>query len=325
MYKRSNTKGDTEIKIIDFGLSKQNKGDKIKMKTTCGTPYYVAPEVLDGSGYDHECDIWSLGVIMYILLSGYLPFYGNTLDEIYNKIMEEEPSFDRECWKNISDEAIKLLKKCLTRKPKNRITASKALESEWFKEVHEKEDNILSDDVLQSLKSYEANSLLKKEAMSLLIKMLKDDEIEYLREQFRSIDKDYTGYITAKELEQAVRKIGKEITADEIKKIINNVDYLKNGKINYSEFLAATISARTVITNEMLWALFKHFDTDNSGFISAENIKESMEKAGKTITDADVKKILEQHDIKKSGQITFEEFKAMMSNLKVAEISKTLQ
>jgi calcium-dependent protein kinase len=324
MFKKKLVKGDTEIKIIDFGLSKQNKSAKIKMKTTCGTPYYVAPEVLDGSGYDSECDIWSLGVIMYILLSGYLPFHGNTLSEIYDKIIEQDPSFERKCWEKVSDAAIELIKKCLTRKPKNRITAVKALESSWFKEVEEKEKNPLSEEVIQALKSYDANSVLKKEAMNILIKMLKDDEIEDLREQFRAIDKDYTGTISPKELEEAIRAAGKNVTADEIKRIISKVDYLQNGKINYSEFLAATISARTVITNEMLWALFKHFDTDNSGYISSENIKESLEKAGRSVTDEEVNNILTQHDIAKNGQITFDEFKVMMSNLKVAEIQKTL-
>lgn len=257
---------------------------------------------------------------MYILLSGYLPFHGNNLTEIYDKILEEEPSFERKCWENISDAAIELIKQCLCRKAKNRITAAKALESPWFEEVMEKETNPLSDEVLNSLKGYEANSMLKKEAMNVLIKMLKDDEIEYLREEFRKIDKDYTGTISAKELEEAIRAMGKDITADEIKTIIGKVDYLENGKINYSEFLAATVSARTVITNEMLWALFKHFDTDNSGFISPENIKESFEKSGRVVSDSEIDKMLKDHDIEKNGKITFEEFKVMMGGFKVADI-----
>ncbi len=73
------------MKIIDFGLSKLVKKDDDKMKTLVGTPYYVAPEVLDGI-YGFECDSWSLGVIMYTLLSGYLPFYGKTPGEVFEKI-----------------------------------------------------------------------------------------------------------------------------------------------------------------------------------------------------------------------------------------------
>lgn len=160
--------------------------------------------------------------------------------------------------------------------------------------------------------------------MNILIKMLKDDEIEELREQFRALDKDYTGTISAQELEEAIRSIGKDITADEIKQIIEKVDYLQNGKINYSEFLAATISAKAVVTNEMLWALFKHFDTDNSGYITPENIVEAFGKSGREVSQSDIEHILEQHDIEKNGKINFEEFKIMMNNLKVAEIQRAL-
>jgi calcium-dependent protein kinase len=325
MYKKKDDKTNSEIKIIDFGLSKFKSENQSKMQTTWGTPYYVAPEVLDGSGYGQECDIWSLGVIMYILLSGYLPFFGSTLADIYDKIMEKKVNFEKPCWKAISEEAITLIKGCLNREPKNRITASDALKSSWFQAVKEKDENPLSNEVYQSLISYRANSILKKEAMKILIKMMREEEIEDLRAEFRKMDTDFTGTISAHELEQAIRNMGKEVTANEIDDIIKNVDYLENGRINYSEFLAATISARAVISTEMLWALFKHFDTDNSGYITPDNIIESFEKAGRQVNQSDIDNILAEHDIKKDGHITFDEFKVMMSNLKVLDIEKTLK
>ena len=325
MYKSKDSKNGTEIKIIDFGLSKVKSSNQSKMKTIWGTPYYVAPEVLAGSGYSEKCDIWSLGVIMYILLSGYLPFFGNTLSDIYAKITETEPSFDKPWWKDISDEAITLIKNWLKQSAKSRITAANALKSDWFQVVEDKDENILSADVYESLKGYRANSKLKKEAMNILIKMMKEDEIEHLREEFRKMDTDYTGTISAQELEEAIRSMGKDVTADEIDDIIKNVDYLENGRINYSEFLAATVSARTVITTEMLWALFKHFDTDDSGYITPDNIVESFEKAGREVTQDDIQKILDEHDIENNGKINFDEFKVMMSDLKVKDIEKTLK
>ncbi|CAI2367388.1 unnamed protein product [Moneuplotes crassus] len=322
MFNKKSNDEISEVKIIDFGLSQQNQGEK--MNLICGTPYYVAPEVFDNNGYGSECDIWSLGVIMYILLSGYLPFHGSNLAEICESIIEKEPNFDRDCWKNISNEAIDLIKSCLQKDPKSRVTASEALDSKWFSEIEDKEANQLSDAVYESLKAYDANSVLKKEAMNILVTMLKDDEIEDLREQFRKIDKDYTGTISAQELEDSIRKMGKEITAKEIKKIISKVDYLGNGEINYSEFLAATISAQNVLTSEMLYALFKHFDTDGSGFISPENIKEAIEKAGRVISKEEINMILKEHDIERDGKISFDEFKVMMGILKVDEIQRTL-
>ena len=87
---------DGDLKLIDFGLSKQVKNQK--MKTIVGTPYYVAPEVLAGK-YNTKCDIWSLGVIMYILLSGYLPFSGDKDNEVFEKVKNATYSFDQKEWK----------------------------------------------------------------------------------------------------------------------------------------------------------------------------------------------------------------------------------
>lgn len=73
-----------EIKLIDFGLSQRTKENQ-KLKTVAGTPYYMAPEVLDGH-YDYKCDVWSLGVLLYVFMSGYLPFQGQSRNEVFDKI-----------------------------------------------------------------------------------------------------------------------------------------------------------------------------------------------------------------------------------------------
>jgi calcium-dependent protein kinase len=101
-----------QIKIIDFGLSKQRSTNK-KLSTIVGTPFYVAPEVLSGD-YDFECDNWSLGVIMHVLVSGYLPFYGQNEREVFEKIKKADLKFDQEEFKVISSSAKDLIKKLLT-------------------------------------------------------------------------------------------------------------------------------------------------------------------------------------------------------------------
>jgi calcium-dependent protein kinase len=99
------------LKLIDFGLSEQVKKNK-KMSTIVGTPYYIAPEVLKGN-YNDKCDVWSLGVIMYILLSGYLPFGGTGAAAVFEKVLEGKISFSQKEWKKVSDEAIDLIKNML--------------------------------------------------------------------------------------------------------------------------------------------------------------------------------------------------------------------
>jgi calcium-dependent protein kinase len=94
--------------------------------------------------------------------------------------------------------------------------------------------------------------------------------------------------------------------------MISNIDYLGNGEINYSEFLAATVHSKLLINEEHLWTVFNKFDTDNTGFISDQNLVEVMEKVGKTVTLAEVREMIKEVDFKNDGRISFEEFKAMM-------------
>jgi calcium-dependent protein kinase len=100
-----------EIKVIDFGLSKYFK-DNGTMTTKLGTPYYISPEVLEGK-YDKSCDVWSIGVITYIMLVGYPPFNAPTETLLFRKILCCDYEFRKNDWKDISVEAMDFIKKCL--------------------------------------------------------------------------------------------------------------------------------------------------------------------------------------------------------------------
>ncbi|KAI7902033.1 calcium/calmodulin dependent protein kinase 2 [Cokeromyces recurvatus] len=123
---------DAELLITDFGLSKLLKNNNEVLTTACGTPGYVAPEVLLGTGHGKPVDLWSVGVIMYTLLSGYTPFYGEDQNELFDSIMKAEYEFDEEYWGDISIEAKNLINKLLTFNPTERITAEEALHDIWI-------------------------------------------------------------------------------------------------------------------------------------------------------------------------------------------------
>jgi len=118
------------IKISDFGLSKDF--GKENLRTSCGTPDYVAPEVLKGSTYDSAVDIWSIGVITYILLCGFPPFYGSTEQQIFNKILRAEYDFPSPDWDGVSEEAKGFIKALLVLNPNDRPTAEECLQSPWI-------------------------------------------------------------------------------------------------------------------------------------------------------------------------------------------------
>jgi calcium/calmodulin-dependent protein kinase I len=121
---------DTDVMLSDFGLSKIT--GQSMMETACGTPYYVAPEVLSASGYDKEVDLWSVGVITYLLLCGFPPFYGESLPEVFEQIMKAEFDFPDPYWTEISGEAKDFIQKLLIADSKKRLTAASALQHSWI-------------------------------------------------------------------------------------------------------------------------------------------------------------------------------------------------
>lgn len=133
----------SDLKIIDFGLSKILAGGKLqRMKSRAGTPYYISPEVLTGN-YDVSCDMWSAGCMLYILLCGYPPFYGDDNNEILAMVQKGVFDFDGEEWDTVSNEAKDLIKKLVT-KPERRLTAQEALNHKWIKTLtHKKQDGKL--------------------------------------------------------------------------------------------------------------------------------------------------------------------------------------
>jgi len=121
----------SEVKLADFGLSKI-VGTKVMMQTACGTPGYVAPEVLTAQGYDKEVDMWSIGVITYILLCGFPPFYNENLPELFEQILKAAYDFPEEYWKDISEDGKDFIRKLLVVDPKKRMTGEEALRHPWL-------------------------------------------------------------------------------------------------------------------------------------------------------------------------------------------------
>ena len=119
------------VRLIDFGLSKASRNGKT-LSTVAGTPYYMAPEVLEGA-YSKQADIWSLGVLLYTLVSGYLPFQGSNAAEVFRKIKEADYHFNHTEFSAVSDECKDLIGKLLVTNQKKRLTGQQALNHPWFK------------------------------------------------------------------------------------------------------------------------------------------------------------------------------------------------
>eukprot|EP01125_Pyxidicula_operculata_P006175 TRINITY_DN2152_c0_g1_i1.p1 TRINITY_DN2152_c0_g1~~TRINITY_DN2152_c0_g1_i1.p1 ORF type:complete len:379 (+),score=106.87 TRINITY_DN2152_c0_g1_i1:41-1138(+) len=158
------------VKIADFGLSKVFSGEE-QLMTSCGTPGYVAPEVLMCESYDKSVDMWGIGIITYILLAGYPPFYAENDTVLFEKIMNADYDFDDECWDDVSDDAKDFIKHLLVKDPQQRFSAEQALAHRWIQSKSPPEKSL---NIHQRLSAY--NLQRKEQAAQRSVVGKNDDE-----------------------------------------------------------------------------------------------------------------------------------------------------
>ncbi len=189
---------NANLKVIDFGASTRFDPNS-KLTKRIGTPFYVAPEILNKQPYDEKCDVWSLGVILYIMLCGYPPFWGKTDQEIYEKVKEGTVEFYNEDWDHISDDAKDLIRKMLTYKPSERISTAEAYAHPWI--AHNVHVEPLDDKIMRKLATFTARNKIGVAFMQLIAtQVLSTKETENLTKNFQSMDKNGDGMLSKEEL-----------------------------------------------------------------------------------------------------------------------------
>ncbi|XP_074379014.1 calcium-dependent protein kinase 26-like [Apium graveolens] len=305
-----NEEEDAPLKAIDFGLSVFFKpGDTFT--DVVGSPYYVAPEVLR-KFYGQECDVWSAGVIIYILLSGVPPFWDENEHGIFEQVLRGELDFESEPWPSISDDAKDLVKKMLVRDPKKRLTAHEVLRHPWVKVHGSAPDKPLDSAVLSRLKQFSAMHKLKKIAIKIIAERLSEDEIAGLKQMFEMIDSDNSGHITLEELQIGLEKVGANLMESEISDLMEAADLDNSGTIDYTEFVAAMLNQNKTLKEDHLFAAFSYFDKDGSGYITPDELQQVCEQFG--LGDVHLEEIMNEVDQDKDGYIDYNEFVAMMQN-----------
>ena len=165
-----------ELKLIDFGLSQRQNKKQNDVNSIAGTPYYMAPEVLEGR-FDSKSDIWSLGVIFYVFMCGYLPFQGDTRNEVFYKIVNGKYHFNHNEFNYCSKESKDLIEKLLEVDPLKRFTAAQALQHPFFQRNLKKDvtaaktEGGLNLATINRLRSFRGQSKLKRAAMTMMVKM----------------------------------------------------------------------------------------------------------------------------------------------------------
>ncbi|KAJ8764455.1 hypothetical protein K2173_006195 [Erythroxylum novogranatense] len=231
---------NSQLKAIDFGLSDFVKPDE-RLNDIVGSAYYVAPEVLHRS-YGTEADVWSIGVIAYILLCGSRPFWARTESGIFRAVLKADPSFDEAPWPSLSPEAKDFVKRLLNKDPRKRLTAAQALSHPWIKNSN---DVKISLDILifKLMKAYIRSSSLRKAALRALSKTLTVDELFYLKEQFALLEPNKHGTINLENIKTALMKHATDAMKESrIPDFLASLNALQYRRMDFEEFCAAALS-----------------------------------------------------------------------------------
>jgi len=278
--------GEPLIKICDFGFA--CKQPKEGMKEAIGTPYYVAPEVLSGSRYDKKCDVWSVGVVTFVMLSGRTPFNAKDLVGIAREIRNCNYTFDYPEFTEVSEEAKNFIRTCLQVNPEARESMAGLLTHPWLKRLSCKHDSTPSvptkkkDGLAQNLKNYSTADKFQQGIITFIcVSIGMRDEMHALGKLFASLDSSGDGKLSVTELKEGLHKVfGLDNTTFEAEAVMEAMDADGDGQIDYTEFLSATSDHTNLLTEKNLSRVFQYMDVNDDGTVSFSELIGKLDAAG---------------------------------------------
>lgn len=309
------------IKLIDFGCAKILSKQKNE-KTIVGTSYYMAPEVIL-QNYNYKCDIWSAGVLLYMLVTEKAPFNGYNDEVIKTRIKEGKYNKDNVALKASSPELRNLISKLLEMNVNERISAKEALDHPWFelfkgRILFDKIDRAIYNKQINNIVHYFLQSKLQQMVLAYLCHNITlNEEIRNAKKLFIHMNSNYNGRLTKDELLKGIIPyLGQTEANRRIEDLFLTLDGDNSGFIEYEEFLRACLDKETILKEELLQYAFNFFDKNGADEITRNQLYEMFKSCNhhkKHIT-AICSNIINEHDKKKKGTIDYNDFKQMISN-----------
>jgi calcium-dependent protein kinase len=297
----------SQLKLIDFGLSKVLKTMDDIIKEKVGTLYYMAPEVILGD-YNEKCDVWSCGVILYIMLSGNPPFYDDNQDKLKEKICNIEYNFNLPIFSKVSEDAKDLLKQIFVSN-EFRPTISEILNSTWVKEnaPNATSENLNID--WGHIQKYSKLNLVQKSVINFRAFHMSADEAQEFIDMFKLIDENSDGVLSLEEIQNGIKncKLNLKMNEDSVVQLFNDMDIDKNGLVNYTEFLSALMDYEKNIKKEHLIECFRKYDADDSGKIDFNEFCKILRPQNE-IEEKELKELYNRFDKDGDGEIDVGEF-----------------
>lgn len=312
-----------KIKIIDFGVSKyffknSNPNEEITLRTKTGSLYYVPPEIMDGA-YDNKCDIWSAGVLLYMMISGVPPFFDVNPVVVVEKVKKIDYKFKEDVWKTTSAEVQDLIRNMITSREK-RFNADQVLNHPWMKIDMKKEEYQVP---LNRFKDFFKGSRLSKLFRELLAASSSETDAQHLGKFFVDLDENGDGVINRDELIEGLKKKLKYFD-NELADVITKA-YPKNTAISYNQFFALALDPNLIDVDSRINKIFVGLDQNKDGKLTAEDLVKfriNSKKMGETAEEEeDVEngnplnkydEYIKEVDTENKGYLTLEDVKRIM-------------
>jgi len=311
---------DSNMKLIDFGCAKIVKDTEL-IRDVAGSPYYAAPCVLLEEYRDKRtgavwkmCDMWSIGVIVFMLVCGYPPFNGRNQDAIFEKIKKGKFKFpSRPAGEpGLSEEVKDLITRLLTMDPKQQLTVEKALEHPWV--TGKAQDIEIPASVIKSITTFQKQTKLRAAVGRVLKNEITEADKEGLAALFKQFDVNGDGKLSADEIAELMKSIGH--SSEEAKSLLKMWDEDHDGVIDMDELKTGFASSQLgEQSKQELQQAFKRFDVDGDGFVSAQEIEKMCSLDAK-----ETKKLIAEVDKNGDGRISFQEWLDAMKGVDVKKV-----
>ncbi|KAL6781282.1 hypothetical protein ACKKBG_A10510 [Auxenochlorella protothecoides x Auxenochlorella symbiontica] len=324
LLKRSESSVHPEnLRAVDFGLSTFHH-PTAPCTERVGSSYYVAPEVLQGS-YSWPADLWSVGVMAYVLLSGFPPFWGSSDPVIYHRILHDDLDFGYEPWQAVSATAKDFVASLLRRDPAQRATLADARAHPWIADAPALPSAPLLPEVLDRISAFTRQTRLHKLLLTVAARHLGGAALGALRDVFKTLDTDGDGLISLGDLTAALRAAGVDLAAAEVAGLVDSLDGAFDGRIAVDEFLAAALDQRKVLSAKAVNAVFAALDRDGDGLVGVEELAFVLEECRVEVDPEALRRMMRgEGALDRSGMVSAASFQNLLLGGEAGEAAAPL-
>lgn len=289
---------DSEVRVIDFGLATRIRPGEL-LKRHMGTPYYIAPEVLE-KRYGKACDMWSLGVMLFTLMCGYPPFFGDMEKDIYARIRRGVAVMEGTKWVNRSPAVKDLIRKLLVSMPSRRLSPDAAMAHRWI--VFEGDvPQPGSPTLIVSLRTFACLPWLKRLMLAVACRSLHQEHAALLKQVFEAFA-NADGVVRAVELRATLSGWGVKLSPLEAQTLMQALDLNHDGALSFTEIAAPLVPRMYYLDAARLLDAFSVFDVDRDGFISLSDLEHMVGDSAMATA------VLDEADLDGDGRLSFADF-----------------